>query len=403
MKIILMTCGSRGDVQPMAAICLALQKEGHQVTLIGPPDKAQWAEDEGCTYIPFGWDVTEFIEQVDNVHHVSNAFKFMAFVRRSCKLQLSRLPGLIKGTDIVAASSLMFGASTAAQQLGIPYRYIVFSTQLLPSQHHPFPIFSSQSWPLWMNSLSWKLADTIDLFNFTHLLNRHRKQIGLNMVHNAWDHILGDRPIAACDPQIVGIPEDVKKTVVQTGYPHLPVKGHLPKQLQRFIEEGTRPVFAGFGSMPSGDQKKQIRLLVETAGHLNRRIIILAPWQKNPAEQPEKDVFFIRHVPHALLFPAMSAIIHHGGAGTTAVSAMSGVPQIIVPHILDQYYHGYRIYQSGLGPCPVPRSRLTSRALIRAVEKALHDPGIKRQAAAAGQRIDPDLSLQRAVQAVTAL
>ena len=60
-------------------------------------------------------------------------------------------------------------------------------------------------------------------------------------------------------------------------------------------------------------------------------------------------------VPHELLFPRMAAIVHHGGAGTTSVAAWAGVPQLVVPHLLDQFYWGGRVAQLGLGPSLLPR------------------------------------------------
>ncbi|MFO7912479.1 MAG: glycosyltransferase, partial [Desulfotignum sp.] len=65
MKIILATCGSRGDIQPMIAIALALQSAGHQVQLIGPPENAAWAQGLGCPYLGAGRDVSAFIRTFD--------------------------------------------------------------------------------------------------------------------------------------------------------------------------------------------------------------------------------------------------------------------------------------------------------------------------------------------------
>jgi UDP:flavonoid glycosyltransferase YjiC (YdhE family) len=76
----------------------------------------------------------------------------------------------------------------------------------------------------------------------------------------------------------------------------------------------------------------------------------------------------------------MAAVIHHGGAGTTASSAISGVPQIIVPHILDQYYWGNQIFQSKLGPSPIWRSELTSKKLAAAIRECLSNERIRQNA-----------------------
>ena len=88
-------------------------------------------------------------------------------------------------------------------------------------------------------------------------------------------------------------------------------------------------------------------MIVQAARSTGRRVIICKFWEEPSEFSNSTDVFFIRRYPHLKLFPNMAAVIHHGGAGTTAIS---GIPQIIVPHILDQYYWGYQVYQSYLGP-----------------------------------------------------
>ena len=90
-------------------------------------------------------------------------------------------------------------------------------------------------------------------------------------------------------------------------------------------------------------------------------------WPESMDISYSKDVFFIRNYPHEYLFPRTAAIIHHGGAGTTATATRSGRPQIIVPHILDQYYHGYKIFMSGLGAKPVRRSRISLKTITQAL------------------------------------
>ena len=97
----------------------------------------------------------------------------------------------------------------------------------------------------------------------------------------------------------------------------------------------------------------------------------------------------------------MAAVIHHGGAGTTASGAASGIPQIIVPHILDQYYWGHQVYRSGLGPKPIRRSRLTAKKLARGIQQCLSNDGIRRRAKEVAEAIRREDSLSMTVREVT--
>ena len=125
---------------------------------------------------------------------------------------------------------------------------------------------------------------------------------------------------------------------------------------------------------------------------------MIVKFGEEPSEfRRSDDVFLISKYPHLKLFPRMAAVINHGGAGTVATSAISGVPQIVVPHILDQYYWGSQIYRSHLGPKPIWRSRLTSRKLAGAIHEALSDKRMKQKATAVSRMIDRKNSLDMAV------
>ncbi len=400
MKIVLATCGSRGDVQPMIALCLALNAAGHDTLLIGPPEKALWAQQMGCSYMAFGRDVTEFINQLDNTASLTMARAALFFVRQEIKTQFKVLPNLIKGADLIIGSSLMFGLSSIAQALNIPYRYIAFTPQIFPSSHHPFVALKTQTMPEWANTISWKTATFLDWFNTTHLVNRYRKKMGLNSLTNSWDHIFGEKPIVACDKEVAPVPEDVQKKPIQTGYLHLTIPKPNQPDLDRFLEQGPKPIYAGFGSMPPKEQHQNIPLLIDSARQLGHRMIIAKFWD-SPAQDPKgDDIFFLKTYPHFHLFPKMAAVIHHGGAGTTACAALSGVPQIIVPHILDQFFHGQKIYAAGLGPKPIWRSKFTRDKLIPALDECISNIKIKQTAQTVGLKIDPDHSMQKTIQAI---
>ena len=81
----------------------------------------------------------------------------------------------------------------------------------------------------------------------------------------------------------------------------------------------------------------------------------------------------IDDAPHRRLFPLCSVIVHHGGADAMHAAALSGVPQVLIPHIFDQYYFAHRVEQLGIGPAGLPRKRLTAKRLAAALRVALSD------------------------------
>jgi UDP:flavonoid glycosyltransferase YjiC (YdhE family) len=91
--------------------------------------------------------------------------------------------------------------------------------------------------------------------------------------------------------------------------------------------------------------------------------------------------------PHDWLFPRLAAVVHHGGAGTTAAGFAAGIPAVVVPHMADQPYWGRKVAALGVGPRPVPRHRLTSERLASAIRTAVTDPEMRARAAALGARV----------------
>jgi vancomycin aglycone glucosyltransferase len=400
MKIVLATSGSRGDVQPMISLSLGLIDVGHDVRLVGPPEKKQWAQDLGCPYTGLGRDVTAFLDTIENPTSISTGLAFVNYVRNEIHTQFEKLPRLIENADLVIGSSLMFALSSISESLNIKYRYVAFTPQLFPSSFHPFVAIKTQTLPRWCNTLTWKLAKLGDKLNSTFIVNKHRKFMGLPPLKDAWQHIFGIKTIIASDPQIASIPEDVLQSTIQTGYLHLKMPDVSNPELDEFLKKGSPPIYAGFGSMPPKDQAKQISLLIHAARQLKKRIIISKFWKGAADVEQSKDVFFIKNYPHEYLFPQMAAIIHHGGAGTTATAALSGKPQVIVPHILDQYYHGYKVFKSGFGSPPIMRSKLTANRMINALSYCFSNPDIQQKAKQIAQSINPKCSLNKTIKSI---
>jgi vancomycin aglycone glucosyltransferase len=231
------------------------------------------------------------------------------------------------------------------------------------------------------------LASLFDSVNLRHVINTHRRNMGLRPIHDAWQHVLGPRCIVASDAAIAQVPTDCIPEAVQTGYVHLPQSDPSSRSLSEFLAAGEPPVYAGFGSMPKQDQIRALLILVKAARATGQRTVIARFWDEPSPFDRAPDICWIRKYPHLHLFHQMAAIIHHGGAGTTAAAAICGRPQIIVPHILDQNYWGRRIEEAGLGPKPIPRSGLTLPKLSSAIGRCISNTVMQKKAAEIGDII----------------
>ena len=129
------------------------------------------------------------------------------------------------------------------------------------------------------------------------------------------------------------------------------------------------------------------RLILEALAKSGQRGLLLTGWGGMRTDSVPENVFVVDAAPHRWLFARMAAVVHHGGAGTTAEGLRAGVPTIIVPFVFDQPFWGARVNALGLGPAPIPQKRLTADGLAHAIRIAVTDTEMKQRARAIGAAI----------------
>jgi vancomycin aglycone glucosyltransferase len=172
----------------------------------------------------------------------------------------------------------------------------------------------------------------------------------------------------------------------------------LPEKLERYLAAGPAPVFLGFGSMADPDPAATTRRLLEAIEALGCRALISHGWAGLGEVPLPEHVMALGDVSHARLFPRVAAVVHHGGAGTTHSAARAGVPQVVIPHMLDQFYFARRVHELGVGPPAIPRKRLTVARLVETLRATLDNEQLAHRAAQLGSELaaytasDSDLS-----------
>jgi sterol 3beta-glucosyltransferase len=204
----------------------------------------------------------------------------------------------------------------------------------------------------------------------------------------------------AYSPHVAPRPSDWPAHHQVTGYWFLPppVGWQPPEELRAFLAAGPPPVYIGFGSMLMREAQKTTARVTEALNRTGQRAIFAAGWGAlDEAVHQSEQVFFVKDVPHHWLFPQMSAIVHHGGAGTTGAALRSGIPSIVVPFGFDQPFWGQRVAALGVGPRPLPHARLTADGLAGAIERALHDTHMRERAAQLGGQIQREQGAAQAI------
>jgi UDP:flavonoid glycosyltransferase YjiC (YdhE family) len=190
-----------------------------------------------------------------------------------------------------------------------------------------------------------------------------------------------------------------------TGYWYLDTPGfEPPPALQAFLDAGAPPVYIGFGSMPSQNPGQVTDLVIQALAISGQRGILLtgqgvlgSGMAQRSSTQP---VYFVESIPHDWLLPRTAAVVHHGGAGTTAAGIRAGVPSILVPTGADQRLWAHRVEVLGIGPSPIPRSRLTAERLANAIKQAVTNQAMRQRAASLGETIRSENGVGEAVRII---
>jgi hypothetical protein len=179
-------------------------------------------------------------------------------------------------------------------------------------------------------------------------------------------------------PSLLPKPDDWQSNVSVTGFAFLDSKTSFsaPDNLVRFLANGSPPVYVGFGSIVVADPLALMKTVLEAVKLTGRRLILSLGWAAQ-AELIEKlpplpvAVHLLSEdCPHDWLFPQVSCVVHHGGAGTTAAGLRAGRPSVVVPFFGDQFFWGDKIWRAGAGPQPIPHRELTVENLNEALNVA---------------------------------
>ncbi|WP_331744006.1 glycosyltransferase (plasmid) [Streptomyces sp. NBC_01136] len=391
MRVLLSTYGSRGDVQPMAALAVQLRALGAEVRVCAPSDEefAKLLAGVGVELVPAAEPVRTLVTGTTPLTPEGLPQRAAALVAA----QYDAVAAAAEGCDALVATGLVpavAGAQSVAEKLGIHYAYVSYFPTMLPSPHHaphplpgrPFPPDMTDNRALWdLNAQSFNAL-------YGPGLNAHRMSIGQPPVDDVRSHVFTDRPWLAADPVLGPWQESADLDVVQTGAWILPDERPLPEGLVAFLDAGEPPVYVGFGSMPMHASTDVAQVAIEAVRAQGRRVLVARGWADLGLIDDQDDCFTVGEVNQQALFGRVAAVVHHGGAGTTTTAARAGAPQVVVPQIVDQPYWAGRVAELGIGAAhdgPTPTFESLSAAL-----KAALTPETRARARAVADTIRTD-------------
>ena len=413
LNIVIMVIGSRGDIQPFLKIGKILkEKYNHRVRIATHPTFKKFVEDDiGLDFFSVGGDPSELmafmvknpglIPSLDTIKageigkRRESMYQMFQGFWRACinatddetdsgniKMMSSKFPFV---ADAIIANPPSFAHYHCAERLGIPL-HMVFTFPYTPTEAFPHPlanIKADNGNQGHTNFMSYPLVDLMTWQGLGDLVNRFRtKTLGLDPINVLWAPGQFSRlkvPITYLfSPGLVPKPDDWGSHVDIAGFVFLDLASSFKPdhELSSFLEkkDDRQLIYIGFGSI-SGirDPTAFTKMIFDAVELANVRAVVSRGWggMGDGFDVPES-VHLVDNVPHDWLFPKMDCVVHHGGAGTTAIGLKCGKPTMIVPFFGDQPFWCAMIVKAGAGAKQsLPLKKLNAEKFAEGIRQCL--------------------------------
>lgn len=412
MKITINAFGSRGDIQPYVALGKGLRAAGFEVLITTHKIFEKLTQENGLDCYPIDANPHDVLLSQSVADIGNNPVKISRWMANNINPVMKDMFKITlesgRSADLIINSLLSFAGYHVGEKLGIP-SIGAFLQPTTPTRFYPGA--SGILPPGWMplkGIFNYSVSKLTNQFLFNLLrpvINECRADVlGLPPVSAGFywrvDKPSNDTPILyGYSPSVMPKPDDWGPGQLVTGYWFLEQAGDYkpPLDLAEFLQSGPAPVYIGFGSMVDHEKEKMTELVFEAIEIAGQRAVLLEGWSGLGAGDLPDNIFRIDFAPHDWLFPRMRAVVHHGGAGTTAAGLQAGAPNVIIPFFGDQAFWAWRVDALGVGVKGPPRKRLTAEKLAEAINRAVGDEEIRANAAGLGVRIRSENGVETAV------
>jgi UDP:flavonoid glycosyltransferase YjiC (YdhE family) len=411
MNIGIYTYGTRGDVQPYIALALGLIANGHNATLAAPENFKGFVEGFGIPFHPLYGNAEEIMNSPEGqqVLATENTIKLMKFffkVLHSIRVPLreSYVDSISKVDFIIANSATLNIVGAIAEKQHKKMALTYFMPPVVPTTEFPLSDFDFFNFK-WYNKFTYKLAHTLYWKFVKAEVNEFRTELGLpvftkNMlVELEKQHLLD---LYCISPTLIPQPKDWTANHKITGFLTIPsgkrelgTTDQVPVALNAWLDEGSKPIYMGFGSNGVGNSQKFAAILQEILDKTNERILFCTGWAMYDSLPMHKNLFITKYANHEVVLPKCKTGIFHGGAGTLAAMLRNNLPVIIISFYTDQPAWG-KIIESKVAGVHIPLKKLTAAKLIKAIE-VCQTAGVKQNAANLGASIRAENGLGNAV------
>ncbi|MGL1957765.1 MAG: glycosyltransferase [Colwellia sp.] len=430
MKILITTIGTRGDVQPYLALAVGLKAAGHDVVICTSDRFCEFITDYGIGFEKLDDGLLQLLESKFGRAIFENLNGLLGVLRTIPKV--IKMVGPIHRRmvddcwaavdshqpDLIIYHPKMFCAPAFAAVKKIPVILAMLCPMHVPTGDSPL---FGRSFGRYYNRCTYRFIQWITTVSTQKYLRHWRDKydkLGLSK-HSTSTHVTKNKPIAVIHAHsqfVYPRPLDWPEYASVVGYWFLSQKSNKeiawkpPAALVKFLEEGSAPVYFGFGSMSGVDPSKVTDTILSAVKKSGVRAIIVTGWggitaigvasTDNASTENTENIFVLESAPHEWLLPKVAAVVHHGGAGTTAAALRAGCPNIICPFGLDQPFWGKQVAKLGAGVQPIPQKTMTATILAQAIDMVTGDQAYQTAAKKIAQFIQNEDGIVQAINTI---
>ncbi len=405
MKFVLAAHGTRGDVEPCAAVGVELQRRGHEVRMAVPPNLVGFVESAGLSAVAYGPDTQEQVVAVADFTH--NAFRIqhpVNFARAARELfvegwaEMSRtLTSLADGADLLLTGQTYHGVvANVAEYYDIP----------VAGLHH-FPVrVNGQIGLPFLPSPTPAVRTTLKAgwWLYSHVITKadedaQRRELGLPRATAPAAQRMAERgslEIQAYDQALFpGLAAEWNGRRPFVGALTLELGADADDEVASWIAAGTPPIYFGFGSTPVQSPTDTVAMITEACAELGERALIYSGAPDSGSVSRPDHVALVGQVNYTTTLPMCRAAVHHGGAGTTAATLRAGLPTLILWDVADQFIWATQVRRLKVGSTK-RLSNITRKSLVRRLRRVLAPDCVARARQIAPRMSQPSASVATA-------
>lgn len=410
MRVLLIGYGSRGDVQPLLALGRGLQQASYDVSIAAGSNFRDWITEEGFRYEQFRTNMQDMMNsdsgkewiEASSASPLKESQNMKRLMNEYAPAMGEDLLQMAEGVDVMVSGLPTFMLTYGiAKKLDKKHLTIMLAPLNPTANAYATMVPSFPGRTIFTNRLSGYIGQYFTYWIFQEASNAFLLQNGMSQMSYR-DYIRAYNSevpvIYGVSPLVMPHAADWHHKIFVTGYWfHETPDWTPPPELTNFLNAGEPPVYIGFGSMANKNPEKTSHTMISALRKTGKRGIIMSGWGGLKSEQRDDNILYLEQAPHDWLFPRMSAIIDHGGSGTTAAALRAGIPNTVVSHMADQPYWGRRIYELGIGAPLIRRHNLTAEQLANAIEAMTSNRDMQRRATNLGHAIRQENGVQNAV------